>query len=156
MAATSTAHRNGMLAKIHIAKKDLGLSDEDYRAMLDNLYGVDSSARLNGRQLHDLLGHLTNRGFTGRKAGDKAAPADKDLDRTPLIGKIGALLATLGQLEGRHMPWDYAAGILKRQCGVWRLQWATALQLRGVVAALSRRIRKLEAEQAAALTGEGR
>ena len=104
-----------------------------------------------------LLGHMTSRGFTGRKGGDKAAPAESDKIRTPLIAKIGALLTTLGQLEGRHVPWDYAAGILKRQSGVMRLQWATGEQLRGVVAALGKRIKKLEDRVAdGMLTGEGR
>jgi phage gp16-like protein len=156
MAATAASSRRAMLAKIHIAIKDLGLSDEDYRAMLDNLYGVDSSAKLGGRQLHDLLGHLTSRGFSGRKGGDKAAPGDADVNRKPMLAKIGALLTVLGQLENRHVPWEYAAGILKRQSGVMRLQWATGQQLRGVIAALARRVDKLERDAAltAHLNGE--
>jgi phage gp16-like protein len=155
MTATSSSARRAMLAKIHIAKKDLAMPDEDYRAMLENLYGVASSAKLTAKQLDDLLGHLTNRGFTGRKKRDaSAAPGDADLIRKPLLAKIGALLTTLGQLEGRHVPWSYAAGVLKRQSGVMRLEWAQGEQLRGVVAALDKRVRKLERE--ASFTGEGR
>jgi phage gp16-like protein len=158
MPATSTAHRRGMLAKIHIAIKDLGLSDADYRAMLNNLFGVDSSAKLTDRQLHDLLGHLTSRGFTGRKTGDKAAPDDAAVNRKPMLAKIGALLTVLGQLENRHVPWEYAAGILKRQSGVMHLKWATCAQLRGVIAALARRVDKLERDAVltAHLNGESR
>lgn len=157
MATSTTMQRRGMLAKIHIAIKDLGLSDEDYRCMLDNLYDVDSSARLTARQLHDLLGHLTNRGFTGQKHGDKAAPGDAAINRKPMLAKVGALLAEVGRLEGRHVPWEYAAGILRRQSGVMRLEWATCQQLRGVVAALARRVDKLyEASLTARPTGESR
>jgi hypothetical protein len=125
--------------------------------MLDNLFGVDSSAKLSAKQLDELLGHLTSRGFTGQKGGAAAAPSDVDKIRKPLLAKIHALLTTLGQLEERHVPWSYAAGILKRQSGVMRLEWATGDQLRAVVAALSKRIGKLEcAADAARLTGEGR
>lgn len=152
MAATSPARR-AMLAKIHIAKNDLGMDDDTYRLMLENLFGVTSAGDLSGRDLDALLGHLTERGFTARKRGDKAAPPESAKIRTPLIAKIGALLTVLGQLEGRHVPWGYAVGILKRQSGVMRLQWGTPEQLRGVVAALGKRIQKLEQ---AALTGEGR
>jgi phage gp16-like protein len=143
-----------MLAKIHIAKKDLGLDDDTYRAMLDNLYDVDSSAKLSPKQLDDLLGHMTSRGFTARKKGD-AAPSDNAKARAPMIAKIGALLTELGQIEGRHVPWTYAVGILKRQSGVMRLEWATASQLRAVIAALDARVGKLTREARLAEGGGG-
>jgi len=151
--AISRASRNSMLAKIHIAKKDLGMDDDTYRLMLANLFSVSSARDLSGRDLDALLGHLTERGFTARKRGDKAAPPESAKLRKPLIAKIGALLTVLGQMEGRHVPWDYAVGILKRQSGVMRLEWGTPEQLRGVVAALGKRIQKFEQ---AALTGEVR
>ena len=35
--------RNPALAKIHIAKKELAMADDTYRAMLQNIAGVSSS-----------------------------------------------------------------------------------------------------------------
>jgi len=152
---TSAAGRRAMLAKIHIAKKDLGMDDGTYRAMLDNLYGVDSSAKLSPKQLDDLLGHLTKHGFVARKKGD-AAPSDSARNREPMLKKIAALLTELGQTEGRHVPWSYAVGILKRQSGVMRLEWATPKQLRAVIAALDKRLGKLAREKRESTMPAGR
>lgn len=155
MAAATSDARRAMLAKVHIAKKNLGLDDATYRAMLDNLFGVDSSAKLSPKQLDQLLGHLTSRGFVASKKGD-AKPSDSATARQPMIAKIGALLTELGQAEGRHVPWAYAVGILKRQSGVMRLEWATPRQLRAVIAALDARVGKLAREaRERARTGGG-
>ncbi|MEA5087285.1 regulatory protein GemA [Solidesulfovibrio sp.] len=145
MAAPTSAARRAMLAKIHIALKDLGIPDEDYRAMLDGMFDVASSAKLSPRQLDQLLDHLTKRGFVASKKGD-AKPSTSARNRQPMLDKIAALLTELGQLEGRHIPWDYAVGILKRQSSVMRLQWATPKQLRAVIAALDARVGKLTRE----------
>jgi len=147
----STDTRRAMLAKVHIAKKDLCLDDDAYRMMLDNLFGVESSAKLSLKQLDELLGHMTARGFVAVKKGD-AKPSKSAQSDKPIIAKIGALLAELGQREGRHVSWNYAVGILKRQSGVMRLEWAKPDQLRAVVAALDARVKKLDRE--ALFTGE--
>ena len=155
MAAPSTDTRRSMLAKVHIAVKVLGMDDGTYRAMLDNLYGVESSAKLSVKQLDDLLGHLASRGFVATKKGD-SKPSKSAQNGKPIIAKIGALLTELGQREGRHVPWRYAVGILKRQSGVMRLEWATPPQLRAVVAALHARVQKLDREaQDKLFTGKG-
>lgn len=153
--APSTDTRRSMLAKVHIAKKDLALDDDTYRLMLDNLFGVESSAKLSLKQLDELLGHMTSRGFVAAKKGD-AKPSKSAQSGKPIIAKIGALLTELGQREGRHVPWSYAVGILKRQSGVMRLEWAKPDQLRAVVAALHARVQKLERDaQNKLLTDEG-
>ena len=149
MAAPSTAARRSMLAKVHIATKDLGIDDGTYRMMLDNLFGVESSGKLSMAQLNDLLAHLASRGFTGRRKGDPA-PSDAAMANKPIMTKIGALLTELGQREGNHVPWSYAAAILSRQSGVMRLEWGTDMQLRAVVAALGQRIRRLDNKALAA------
>jgi phage gp16-like protein len=152
--ATSTDTRRAMLAKVHIAKKDLCLDDGTYRMMLDNLFGVDSSGKLSLKQLDELLGHMASRGFVAVKKGD-ARPSDSAARGKPIIAKIGALLAELGQREGRHVSWNYAVGILKRQSGVMRLEWAKPEQLRAVVAALDKRVKKLDQDALLAGAGDG-
>jgi phage gp16-like protein len=152
--APSTDTRRAMLAKVHIAKKDLCLDDDTYRMMLDNLFGVESSAKLSLKQLDELLGHMTSRGFVAVKKGD-AKPSKSVQNSKPIITKIGALLVELGQREGRHMPWSYAVGILKRQSGVMRLEWAKPDQLRAVVAALDNRVKKLDQDALLAGAGDG-
>ena len=52
-----------LLAKIHIAKKELGLEDEVYREALSSMFKVQSSKDLNDRQAVILIGHFKNCGW---------------------------------------------------------------------------------------------
>jgi len=51
----SKTARQNMLCKIHLAKRDLCLSDADYRHVLRYNFNVESAADLNERQLDDLV-----------------------------------------------------------------------------------------------------
>lgn len=144
--------RKGLLAKVHIAKKQLGLRDEDWRAILEARFEVDSSARLSLGQLENLVSYLERCGWkptTRRKVFDRhgkphvATHDDTGMGREGQMRKIEALLAELGQAEGHYMPWDYAAAILKHQTGLTRLEYADPIQLKGVIAALSRNITRM-------------
>lgn len=137
--------RRMMIAKVKVAQKQLGMDDATYRAMLDGLFGVDSCTRLNAGQLHQLILHLQQRGWQARRGSarrganrKKAVPAN--LSRSALMGKIEALLAEKGRVEGTHMPWAYAVGILKKQThgAVVCLEHALESDLKGVIAALIR------------------
>lgn len=57
--------RNKLLALIHAAKKKACLSDADYRAVLLEVVGVESSADCDERQLIKLADHF--RSFSGAK-----------------------------------------------------------------------------------------
>jgi hypothetical protein len=78
----------------------------------------------------------------GKLGFEQPQPRPKDgAPREPgMIAKVEALLAELGSVQDRRVSWNYARSILRRQCGVDRLEWATAEQLRGVIAALDKRI----------------
>ncbi len=142
--------RRSLLAKVHIAKKDLGLDDAAYRAVLAR-HGVESSKDLDTKGMEKLLLHFEKLGWEAKTArkrkGDKhGAPKNlgrghgkgnaKPYDRSMLMTKIEALLAEKGTDQGKHVPWDYAAAILKRMHKLDSLEWATADQLRGVMVAL--------------------
>lgn len=142
--------RKAMLAKVHVAKKQLGMKDDEYRAMLDGMFEVESSKDLTHEQLHRLLLALAGVGFTptkgharagsNRKAIPEALAEDTSgMDRTALMGKIEALLAEKGRVEGTDVPWNYAVGILKKQTGgvVRHFDHATPGHIRGVIAALT-------------------
>lgn len=119
--------RNSELAKIHIAKKQLGLDDETYRNMLWTVARVKSSADLDDAGRKQVLEHMKARGFK--------APTKPDVTsiKRPLIGKIGALLADM------KLSWAYAEGIAKQMHGRDKLEWCTAQELRGIVTALVKR-----------------
>jgi phage gp16-like protein len=54
--------RRAMLAKVHIAKKDLGIDDEDYRDILQEQFGVRSAGALNDRELEQLVRWFQSKG----------------------------------------------------------------------------------------------
>ena len=57
------------LAKIHIAKKALGLDDATYRGILRNRYHRDSAAGLSEPEAADLLELFRAKGTSGKSAG---------------------------------------------------------------------------------------
>lgn len=119
------------LAKIHIAKAQLGLDDETYRALLARVAGVRSAKDLTPRQVGAVLREFERLGWQSKssKPGRKAPkPAP---DRQSLVGKIEAFLA-----EAKR-PWDYADAMALRMFKVERVEWCDTDQLRRLVAALS-------------------
>jgi phage gp16-like protein len=119
--------RNPELAKIHIAKQQLGLDDDTYRSMLWTVARVRSAADLDHAGRQAVLDHLKARGFK--------TPSKPDVTsiKRPLIAKIGALLADM------KLSWAYAEGIAKQMYRRDKLAWCTPQELRGIVAALAKR-----------------
>ncbi|MGV7096329.1 phage protein GemA/Gp16 family protein [Desulfovibrio sp. QI0434] len=145
--------RKALLAKVHIAKTQLGMTDGEYATLLESYYNVSSAGVLDLAELKGLVlvmrgyGFKPTKGSAKRKATRKKAipatlqsGANDPLDRKPLMEKIEAQLTEKGRVEGTHVPWGYAVAVLKKQSGgVTRcFEHATAEQLRGVIAALTR------------------
>jgi phage gp16-like protein len=59
--------RKAMLAKIHIARKDLALSEESYADILRRKTGVESAAGLSDAQLDRVLGEFKRLGWKPKK-----------------------------------------------------------------------------------------
>ncbi|OEC55641.1 gp16 family protein [Pseudomonas sp. AP42] len=124
--------RNLQLSKIHIAKKDLGLDDETYRALLARVAGVRSAKDLTPRQTGAVLAEFARLGWEPaqvKKQGRKAPTAAPD--RAKLVGKIEAFLA-----EAKR-SWAYADGMALRMFKVERVEWLDPGQLQKMVAALT-------------------
>ena len=145
--------RKALLAKVHIAKTQLGMKDDEYLTLLDSYYNVSSAGVLGLTELKGLVlvmreyGFKPTKGSAKRKAARKKtipAPlqpeADDPLATKQLLEKIEAQLTEKGRVEGTHVPWGYAVAVLKKQSGgVTRcFEHATAEQMRGVIAALTR------------------
>jgi len=87
------AHRRAMIAKIHIALPALyatlpGFSEDTYRYLLSERFGVESSADLTNAQLHELLLHLSRLGW-------EAKPKRQKADRPRAVARSGAARARL-------------------------------------------------------------
>lgn len=129
------------LKKVQIARKELGLDDDTYRAMLERLTGVRSAADCTEAQLRTVLDELKVKGWTpkvipgGQLRGRKGtiivdelasfrprrhAPADH-----PSAKKARALWLSLWNLgEIRDSSESALEAFARRQLGVERLQWA--------------------------------
>lgn len=152
MASTFPANSTDRLKKkrvaIHVARRQLDLDEETYRALLRRVAGVNSSADINTLAKADaVLDELSRLGFQHKpRAAVGRAPAT--LGREPYLQKIEALLADM------ELPWGYAESIAENITGgakptsIKRLEWVRDGQhLRGIIAALagekSNRVRKL-------------
>jgi phage gp16-like protein len=123
------------LAKIHIAKKQLGLDDETYRAMLQMVAGVESAADLTADGRRKVLAHLSKAGFKRRKAAAKY-PGRPDFDQLNDTGKRAMMEKVEAHLAEAKRPWAYVHGMAKRMFKVERVQWCTPGQLHRIVSAL--------------------
>jgi phage gp16-like protein len=125
--------RNQALGKIHIGKKQLGMDEETYRAMLLTIGGVKSSKDLTPEGINKVVMHLEKSGavFTRpKKAGRKPHNLNSTSERAAKLGKIEALLAEAGR------PWEYAVEIAKHMYRKDRLEFCSHEQLSGIIAAL--------------------
>lgn len=138
---TNSPERTALYRKIEIARKQLsGMSEEDFRNMLEDRYQVRSRKNMGAAQLVNLIKHFESLGvvYTPRK-GRPTLALMRQTSTGSLLKKIEALLAEKGFVEKTELPWAYAAGILKRLNSGVALAWpqAPAHLLNGVIAALT-------------------
>ena len=80
-------HHRALLAKVHIARKDLGLDEELYRDILQRVTGQRTAGGLSEHKLVELLGEFRRLGWSSHKEDDAARPkSDK-----PHVRKVWAL-----------------------------------------------------------------
>ena len=100
------------LAKIHIAKKELGLTDSLYREVLSVFFGKRSAKDLNPREVEALLEHFKGLGWTPRPAGGYISGRSA----TPFHKKYDDLgdrprMATPAQLRKIETLWMTGPGV---------------------------------------------
>jgi phage gp16-like protein len=112
------AQRRGLLAKIHIAKTDLGLTDDEYGAILKG-FKVESAGKLSIPQMENaikLFKHygwrpISTKRYRARRPDDEAfqaAALKERVEEEILLIKDGML----------RLP-----GLVKKICGVDALIW---------------------------------
>lgn len=87
-------NRRAMLAKIHIARKDLGLEDDDYRDVIERVSKgrTRSAGQLSQAALHDLLAEFRRLGWK-----PKAAALGRGAASDPQSKKVRALWLALAE-----------------------------------------------------------
>lgn len=132
--------RRSLIAKVQIARKELGLVDDDYRAILVRIAGKTSAADLDETELVAVVEDLKTKGFKPKLAG--ARPADKRVSSARPADhlsarKARALWISLHQLGAIENASEAALeGFAMRQLGVERLQWANGALMYKLIEAL--------------------
>lgn len=117
----SSTNRRQLLAKVHIAPKQLGLTEDDYRAVLLRVVAKTSAAECTEAELIQLVREFERLGFRGqlRQKSAKPLPAGH-----PTARKARALWISLHLLGAIEDGSEKALGaFVRRQLGVERLQW---------------------------------
>ena len=128
----SSQHRRGMLAKVHIAKQQLGLCDDDYVAILLRETGQISAGDCNQQELEKVLRAFEARGFSAKVRRTGPKPADH-----PAARKARAMWLSLGLLGTIADPSEKALeSFARRQIGCDKLQWANQALVYRLVEAL--------------------
>ena len=148
------ADRATLLAKVHVARKQLALTEDSYRDILRRVIGLDSAGKASAEQLDQVLQEFKRLGFTAKRARP---------DHRAQIRKIEAVWADLRPFrEALDQDEDRAAlrAFVRRQTkdrlhpeGVDDVQFLAADQatkvLEGLKAWLGRERRKASAQVAA-------
>lgn len=130
----ASEYRRKCLAKIHIAKKELGLSDEDYRSLINaTVPGRESAADLDDEQLQMLLDRLYALGWRPR------LPRNRERPLPPMVWKARKLWLQLYELGAIQNPqWTALARFAKRMTGIGDLRRLNVKQAVIVIEALKR------------------
>ena len=128
---------------IHIAKQQLGLDDETYRAMLWAVARVKSSTELDFAGRKKVLDHLKGCGFEvkTRKPVPSLSrrPATRKMADDPQSKMMRALWLQLHEAGKVRNPDESAlAAFVKRQTKVEALQWLTTKQACAVIEELKK------------------
>lgn len=128
-----TPQRRSLLARIHIAKKELGLDDDIYRDCIELVTGQRSASKLTIVQLRALIEHFQSKGWsakasTAKNPSSKAGTRYRSTSQRPMVRKIYVLWKILfeaGKVKVKR-PDGYAKRMTKtteRPDGVANVEW---------------------------------
>jgi hypothetical protein len=122
--------RRLLIAKIHVAKKEMALVDDDYRQMLLDVTGRASSADCTVPELTQMVEAMKQKGFRPKSSSKGAADH-------PFAKKARALWISLYHLNAVHNPSEQALeAFARRQLKCERMQWANQAQCYKLIEAL--------------------
>lgn len=138
----SAAHqRKAELAQIHIARTALGLDEETYRATLQSVCGVKSSADLDWQGRHKLLAHFKGCGWTNKSPRRAKTPHVPVATGQP--GLVRLLWSDLHDAGLVRTNTDEALGAWLRNRNMpERPEWLTAKQLNTAIEALKKWLKR--------------
>lgn len=133
------AQRTRLTRLVHVARRELAIDEDAWRALLQERFQVRSSSDLSIVKLEDLLAHLKACGFKVRPNPKKKLETPHKglaVEKRDIEAKIACQLKALGK------EWPYAHGVARRIFpAISAFEFLTAEQLGQVSSALERTIR---------------
>ncbi len=120
---SASQHRRVLLAKVHIARKDMGLDEDTYRGVLSTVApGISSAGECTEAQLDAVLAHFRTRGWHPAPRAGKRAPRAAD---HPSARKARTMWISLHHLNVVRSAAEAALeAFAARQLGCEKMQWA--------------------------------
>jgi phage gp16-like protein len=132
--------RRVLLAKIHIAIKDLGIDEDTYRELLRNRFNVESAKVLGRMEMKKLLKHFESCGWQPkggegkRQAGKPAPQGDAERAAKQVMALRQRALDTAAKIENGDKRLQ---GLCRRICEVEHVDWCRdAASLKRLIAVL--------------------
>ena len=148
MHETSAQKKQRLIRLLHVAKRELHLDDETYRAALMQATGKTSSKEMGIRELERVLDHFKKRGFVIKP---KTKPQQHKLPVTalhPQDKKVRALWLEMHELGIVRDKSEYALSrYVKRLTGVDALNWTHKWQTSKVIESLKKWRSRVERQQ---------
>lgn len=146
MSQPSTNNRQRLIRLIHVAKRDLQMDDDSYRAVLAKVVKKTSAADLTIPELERTLEHLKRCGFKVRSKSKPAGPGklakakpSRPMAHDPEAKKIRALWLFLHELGAVQNPSEEAlAAYVKRIAKVDALQWINGYQAETLIESMKK------------------
>lgn len=136
---------------IHVARRELQLDEDTYRAMLQAVAGVSSSSDLDATGRKAVLDHMKRKGFKVKSKGDKPAAGKVD----PQYTKIQALWSELHTRGAVRVNTEAARRVyMKRMTGRDAPSFCNNAELANVIEALKKWIKRLDAAPPAIIEEE--
>jgi hypothetical protein len=133
------------LAKIHIAKRDLKLSDPLYRGFINVLFGETSAKDLTHEQIEELLNHFKSLGWQSsytpgqtKSTEDPKSPTKITSGRSPAtMAQIGLIVYLWKHGPGiRHKSMPALDHFLQHHFHISELKKVKANQVPGILGAI--------------------
>lgn len=122
MINNAEARRKKLVAKVKIAQAQLGLDDDTYRDLLENVTGKRSAAKLKSWELDNVIKRLVQQGFKPKRQRTRAQAAD---DQSNKIKSLWLQLHEAGKVRdpSERALVNWAKGQFKNSQGIEALQW---------------------------------
>ena len=130
--------RKTLLAKVHIAKKELALPDGDYRAILEYEFNKRSAADLTILELEYLVDYFRSHGWQPRPGADPRLVTVNQLEALRVRARAIAAQIENGERRLRGLTWS--------QCGVEDIRWCRSAKLLKRLLAALEKIRRMQVE----------